>query len=113
MTSKSVDLPAPFGPISAVIDPRSTDRLAPSIARTPPYRFSIPSPSRIGSLTEQHLLLRPEDPLRPKRHQQDEHEPDDDEADRRHLVRGERQLDVACALEHPHQDPRAEDHAEV
>src|SRR5215208_936850 len=112
-TSKSVDLPAPFGPIKAVIDPRSTARLAPSIARTPPYRFSTPSTSRMASLTEQHLLLRAENSLRPKGHQQDEHEPDDDEADRRHLVRRERQLDVARALEHRHQDHGAEDHADV
>ncbi len=33
---KSVDLPAPFGPISEVIEPRSTAKLASSTARTPP-----------------------------------------------------------------------------
>src|SRR5215208_8107239 len=112
-TSKSVDLPAPFGPIKAVIDPRSTARLAPSIARTPPYRFSTRSTSRMASLTEQHLLLLAEDPLRPKGHQQDEDGADDDEADRRDLVRRQRQLDIASALEQRHQDDRAHEHAEV
>ena len=36
MQLKSVDLPAPFGPIKPVIEPASTSRLAPSTARTPP-----------------------------------------------------------------------------
>src|SRR5215218_5778086 len=111
--SKSVDLPAPFGPISAVIVPRSTPKLAPSTARTPPKRFSTPSTSRMASLTEEHLLLLAEDPLRAERHQQDEDGADDDEADRRDLVSRQRQLDVASALEQRHQHDRAHDHAEV
>ena len=36
MQLKSVDLPAPFGPIRPVIEPGSTSSVAPSTARTPP-----------------------------------------------------------------------------
>src|SRR5690348_13853246 len=35
----SVDFPAPFSPTTAWIMPRSTSRLRPSRAVTPPYRF--------------------------------------------------------------------------
>ncbi len=45
---KSVVFPEPFGPISAVIVPRSTDRFTPSTALTPPKRFSALLTSRIG-----------------------------------------------------------------
>ena len=36
---KAVVLPAPLGPIRAVIEPRRTAKLAPSTARRPPKRF--------------------------------------------------------------------------
>ena len=48
---KSVDLPAPFGPISEVIEPRSTAKLAPSTARTPPNEWlSSRTSSMLGRL---------------------------------------------------------------
>src|SRR5262249_59394819 len=50
-TSKSVVLPAPFGPIRPVIEPRATSRLAPSSACKPPKRFSTERTVSSGSAT--------------------------------------------------------------
>ena len=44
----SVVLPAPFGPISPVIEPPAISRLAPSTAATPPKRLETPATRIIG-----------------------------------------------------------------
>src|SRR5574341_2049916 len=49
MMLNSVVLPAPFGPMRAVTDPRSTSRDAPSTARTPPNRRETPPTARMAS----------------------------------------------------------------
>ena len=77
---KKVVLPAPLGPIRAVIEPWLTSIVAPSTAWMPPKLFSIPSASKIGvSVTEDHLLALAEDALRPEGHQSDQEEADEDE----------------------------------
>src|SRR5918999_3261025 len=78
ITLKRVVFPAPFGPISAVIEFGATSRAAPSSAATPPKCFTTPSTSRIGPLLKDHLLALAEDALRAERHQSDEDEPNDD-----------------------------------
>ena len=45
---KSVVLPAPFGPISPVIEPRAVSRLAPSTAAMPPKRLKTPATRIVG-----------------------------------------------------------------
>ena len=66
MQLKSVDLPAPFGPIRPVIEPGSTSSVAPSTARTPPKRaHDLVDLERARSL-EHHLVALAEDPLRPQ-----------------------------------------------
>src|SRR5688572_14081515 len=97
MTLKNVVLPAPLGPISAVIEPSATSSVAPSTAKRPPKCLTTSSVSRIGapldapvaraegavaSFTEHHLLALAEHSLRPERHQQDQDQPNQDEADR-------------------------------
>src|ERR687895_1159339 len=87
MTLKSVVLPAPFGPINAVIDARRTSSVAPSTAWMPPKDLKTPSTSRIrpSSVTEHHLPALAEHALRPEGHQQDQQQPDEDEPQRRDL----------------------------
>src|SRR5918996_4883777 len=103
MTLKSVVLPAPLGPIRAVIEPAPTPKVAPSTARMPPKRLTTPSTSSSAplcdSVAKHHLLALAEQPLRPERHQQDQHRSDDREAQGRRLLLADRELDVAGALE--------------
>src|SRR5207247_1625533 len=86
MTLNRVVLPAPFGPISAVIDPSLTSRVAPSTARMPPNRLTTCSASRIGrplpkpaSITKHHLLPLAKDSLRAECHEENQDDADDDE----------------------------------
>src|SRR5206468_2546989 len=48
---KNVDLPAPFGPMSARISPRARSKLTPSTARTPPNALRTPTTRSSGSGT--------------------------------------------------------------
>jgi hypothetical protein len=48
MRSKTVVFPAPLGPISAVIDPSATSKVAPETALTPPYERRSCSIRRSG-----------------------------------------------------------------
>src|SRR5918999_5226490 len=90
ITLKSVVLPAPFGPIRAVIEPCPTSSVAPSSAAMPPKCFTTPSTARIfAPLLKDHLLALAEDALWAERHQPDEDEPDHDEAQVRPLGRVE------------------------
>src|SRR5215510_4512187 len=88
--ANSVVLPAPFGPISAVMRPASAVNDAPSTASRPPKRFDTASTRRSGSAMG---TLRCDDP-RPRpaqageqagyaawreRHHQDQHGAVDDE----------------------------------
>src|SRR5690606_35833671 len=109
MTLNSVVLPAPLGPISAVIDPRRTRRLAPAIAYTPPKRLTTPSTSRMGSpsVTQHHLLPLAEDALRPEGHEQDQRDADDHEPQGGDLLGGERQIEEARQLQQSPQDDRS------
>src|SRR5918996_6614244 len=97
MTLKSVVLPAPLGPIRAVIEPPPTSKVAPSTARMPPKRLTTPSTSSRGPLRESvakhHLLSLAEHSLGAERHQQDQRRPDDEESQRRRLLFADRQLD--------------------
>src|SRR5690349_25059666 len=91
----SVVLPAPFGPMSAVIEPRLTSKPALSTACRPPKRFRTPSTTRIGlwgSGVEIELLLLAEQPLWTERHERHDQEADDDVSERRHLLRRDRQV---------------------
>src|SRR5919198_702099 len=115
MTLNKVVLPAPLGPIRAVIVPALTPRLAPSTARIPPNRFTTSRTSSSGrpfpfppvgaattglvSLSKDHLLPFAEQPLRTKRHQEDEHDSHEHETSRRNVFGAERQLDEPRALE--------------
>ena len=48
ITLMSVDLPAPFSPRTAWMRPRAHSRRASASARTPPYRFEMPSKRSSG-----------------------------------------------------------------
>src|SRR5947209_1664986 len=72
-------LPAPFGPIKAVIEAFATDSVAPLTAGTPPKRFTSPSTSRMGGSFKEHLLPFAQQPLRAEVHQADEEQSDDDQ----------------------------------
>src|SRR2546426_5685617 len=77
--SKKVDLPAPLGPMSARISPRSRANDTPSTARTPPNARRTFSTSRTGARSA--TLARPqhaEDPARKHKHQghEDDAEPE-------------------------------------
>src|ERR671931_9217 len=125
-TLKKVVFPAPLGPIRAVIDPSRTSSVAPLTARTPPKRLTTasvssstlpflraPSPLTSTSLTEDHLLALAEHPLGPERHQQDQKQARDEEAERRDLGLVEPEPDEAGALQHDPEDHRASEHAPV
>src|SRR5687768_379766 len=128
MTLKKVVFPAPFGPISAVIEPSFTLIVAPSTARMPPNRLTTSSATKITpsrsaraseagatavSVTEHHLLPLPERALGPERHQQDEDQPDDHEPQGRDAGLRNRQLEEPQALEQRPQDDRPDRHAPV
>src|SRR5262245_45017769 len=79
----SVVLPAPLGPSSAVMRPRSAENEAPSTASRPPKRFETFSTCSRGSdmrafprdnpsQTRRQARQRANDPARRKRHHQDE-----------------------------------------
>jgi len=72
MQLKSVDLPAPLGPMSPVIEPASTSRLAPSTARTPSNARTTSRTCRLA-LTRAHLFALAQDPLRPQQYEPDDH----------------------------------------
>src|SRR3954454_18499111 len=103
----SVVLPAPFGPISAVMAPRCTSMWSTSTAVRPPKVRFTPSTTRIGSglatpgsvatpsvqdgarvseVTDRHLPPVPDDALWSVDHEQHDRDADDDEAQRAHLV---------------------------
>src|SRR5687767_4093977 len=91
---KNVVLPAPFGPMSAVISLRWTSTCSTATAVRPPKRRVTPSATRIGSdlatpaVTggaavcsadiEDLLPLVTEDALGPEHHEEGEHEPGHD-----------------------------------
>src|SRR4029453_18665668 len=52
ITLKSVVLPAPFGPISPVIEPSRTESVQPESASTPPKRLVIPVTESSGDVTD-------------------------------------------------------------
>src|SRR4051812_9648622 len=103
----SVVLPAPFGPISAVIAPRCTSMWSTSTATRPPNVRFTPSTTRIGSglatpgsgatpsvhevvraseVTDRHLSPVADDPLWSVDHEEHDRYAHDDEAQRAHLV---------------------------
>src|SRR5881628_2612490 len=67
---KNVDLPAPFGPMSARISPRASSKLTPSTARTPPNALQTPTTRSSGSGTT--VSEHAEDPAREDQHEQDQ-----------------------------------------
>src|SRR4051794_37216099 len=105
----SVDLPEPFGPMTPVMEPRATLRLASSNATRPPKCFETRSTTRMsseaGSAMTQNLLAprgeplqvaardwqpRPgaagdevDDPTRHEQHGNQDHDPDEAEIDLR------------------------------
>src|SRR5215207_4216685 len=122
MTLKKVVLPAPLGPISAVIERSRTDSVARSTARIPPKRLTTPSASKIGgpaaaaplgSITEDHLLTLAEDSLGAEGHQPDQDQPDDDEAQRGDPRLGQRQVDEPQPFENEPEDHRTEGDAPI
>src|SRR5919106_42312 len=115
MTLNSVVLPAPFGPINAVIEARRTSSVAPSIAWMPPKALETRSTSRIrpSSVTEHHLPALAEHSLWPERHEEDEQEADEHEAQGGDLLGGKRQLEEARGLQQRPQHERAQRDAGV
>src|SRR5215211_3687056 len=130
MRLKNVVLPAPLGPISAVIEPSPTCIVAPSTARMPPKRLTTPSAWKIAlrppegtgvvavavagaSFTEDHLLLLAEHALRPERHQQDQRQAQDHEPQGCDLHVGYGQLDEAQPLQDHLEDQGSDGHAPV
>src|SRR5262245_46315925 len=107
--------------MSAVIEPGATLNVAPATAGRPPNALRTSRTVRIGgapapasgTARDIQLLTPAEEALRPKGHQQHEHEAHDDEAKRRHLFRRERPLDEAGALEQGPEDDGAGHHAAI
>ena len=82
-----MDLPAPFGPISAVIVRGATSKVARSTARTPANRFVTERTSSSGvspAGTKSQLLSLAEDPLGAEDHECHQDGTDDHEAQRGH-----------------------------
>src|SRR6476646_1010289 len=81
MQLKSVVFPAPFGPISAVMELRATSSDTPLTATKPPKRTDMCRTERIASSALKRVLLAvAEDALRPPDDENDEGEPDEDQA---------------------------------
>src|SRR5262245_65622170 len=107
--------------MSAVMEPGATLNVAPATAGRPPNALRTSRTVRIGggpvpasgTVRDLQLLAPAEEALRPEGHQQHEHEAHDDEAKRRHLLRGERPLDQARALEQGPEDDGAGHHAAI
>src|SRR4051812_23474044 len=113
-TLKSVDLPAPFGPISAVIEPSATSKVTSSTAAIAPKRLdTFRTLSSASAGTERQLLALAEQALRPEHDQQHQDRADDHEAHRGDARVAQRQVDVPRRLEHEDEEERADDHAEV
>ena len=86
MTLKSVDLPAPFGPMSAVSEPRRTSKVAPLTAMTPPKLLETFCTERrvlVSAGTKVELLALAEQSLGPEDDERHQHESQDHEAKRR------------------------------
>ena len=79
MQLNSVDLPAPFGPISAVIEPASTSRATRRRRRARRRTRARRRGPRAARSFEHHLVALAEDALRPEEHEPDDHEPDHDQ----------------------------------
>src|SRR5690242_20245842 len=80
MQLKSVVLPAPFGPINAVIEARATSSDTSLTAIKPPKRTDICRAERIApSALKRVLLAVAEDALRPPDDQHDECQPDENQ----------------------------------
>src|SRR5215475_10795608 len=78
---KTVVLPAPFGPITAVIEPSATAKEAPSTAATPPKALpTLSSSSSTALLVEQQLAAAAEQALGPQRHEQHQQQSDQEQA---------------------------------
>src|SRR2546427_5162239 len=93
---KMVVLPAPFGPMKAVINPLSTVTERSRIAWSPPKCLSSPSmwsSSPVGAGVKRFLLLAAQQTLGPQHREQHQHEPIDDLLRARGDLRG--QVDVA------------------
>src|SRR5262245_55565755 len=113
-TLNSVVLPAPLGPISAVTVPACTSKPAPSTARRPPKRRRTSSTtSRPSSGIEVELLLLPEQALGPEGHERHDDQADEDVAQRRHLVRADREVQLDAPVHQEADDDRADDDARI
>src|SRR5882762_10342223 len=109
----TVVLPAPFGPMSAVIEPRATSNVAPSTARSPPKDLTRSRTAKMVSATEHHLLALAENALRPERHDEDQNQADDEKAQGGHFVSREWQVDEARTLEDEPEQYRPKGHTAV
>src|SRR5437879_3116226 len=75
---KNVDLPAPFGPMSARISPRGRSKLTSSTARTPPKALRMPATrSSAGSATAA-LREDPEEAAGKRQHERDQDRAEDE-----------------------------------
>src|SRR4051812_16245172 len=94
-TLKNVVLPAPFGPMSAVIRCRGISRCSTATASRPPKLRVMSLTTRIGLdsdsglVTDHHLATRPEEALRSEDDEQHDQQPDEDEAHRADLRAGQ------------------------
>src|SRR5215207_9157011 len=116
---KSVDLPAPFGPISAVSEPSATSNVASSTAAIPPKRFETRRTLSRGvravgtsATTERKLFLRAEQALGTEDDQQHQDEADDHEPERGDAGVRQREVEVARRLEHEDERERRHHHSE-
>ena len=98
MTLKSVDLPAPFGPMTENTSPARTAKLTSASAASAPKLFDTPldlehdsAGHRAACRAAGRAATRrnPRRPVRREQHDQDQHQPDDDRVPldvRRHLL---------------------------
>ena len=114
MQLKSVDLPAPFGPIRPVIEPGSTASVAPSTARTPPKRAHHVLDGERRAHSSTISSLRPRIPCGRRTIEADDREADHDQphvgALGRVEVRERREVEEARAGEEEAEDERADRH---
>src|SRR3712207_2530109 len=96
--------------LTALIPPKSlwTSRIERIVAPLAPGAGAV---AVAASLTEDHLLALAQRPLGPERHQQDQHQADEDEPQRGDLVGGEPQVGVAHPLQQGPEDDRSQHHA--
>ena len=79
MHSKSVDLPAPFGPMMPTSSPAATSKVMPRLAVMPPKR--LVTPRTLSRLIACGRITNPDEALRREAHHHDERDAVEDQVE--------------------------------